>query len=103
MSERMEPRRERLPNRRVQATKPFRDAHFATMPPALVETCVKAGCPAGGVVLDPFGGSGTTGLVADRLGRDCVLIELNPAYAEIARRRIAADRGGLLDNVEVMA
>ena len=85
------------------ATKPFRDAHFATMPPALVETCVKAGCPAGGVVLDPFAGAGTTGLVADRLGWDCVLIELNPAYAEIARRRIAADQGALLDSVEMVA
>ena len=96
-------RKRNLRNVWTVATKPFRDAHFATFPPALVETCLKAGCPAGGVVLDPFAGAGTTGLVADRLGWDCVLIELNPAYAEIARRRIAADRGALLDNVEMVA
>ena len=75
------------------STAAFSDAHFATFPPALVETCIKAGCPADGVVLDPFGGSGTTGLVADRLGRDCILIELNPAYVEMARKRIADDAG----------
>lgn len=78
------------------ATAPFPEAHFATFPPALVEPCIKAGCLAGGTVLDPFGGSGTTGLVSDRLGRDAVLIELNPEYAEMARRRIdqdAATRG----------
>lgn len=73
------------------ATKPFSEAHFATFPPALIEPCIKAGCPEGGVVLDPFGGAGTTGLVADRLGRDAILIELNPEYAEIARKRIEAD------------
>lgn len=75
------------------ATMPFKDAHFATFPPNLAETCIKAGCPKGGTVLDPFGGSGTTGLVADRLGRDAILIELNPEYAEMARRRIADDAG----------
>ena len=61
------------------------------MPPALAERCIKAGCPEGGTVLDPFGGAGTTGLVADRLGRNAVLIELNPAYADMARKRIADD------------
>ena len=66
-------------------------AHFATFPPALVEPCVKAGCPVGGTVLDPFAGAGTVGLVADRLGRDSILIELNPAYAAMARARIEAD------------
>lgn len=75
------------------ATQPFSEAHFATFPPELAERCIKAGCPAGGVVLDPFGGAGTTGLVADRLGRAAILIELNPAYAEIARNRIAKDAG----------
>jgi DNA modification methylase len=79
------------------ATHPFPEAHFATFPPALVEPCVKAGCPLGGTVLDPFGGAGTAGLVADRLGRDGVLIELNPAYAEIARRRIVGDAPMLAD------
>ncbi|MFN3353916.1 MAG: DNA methyltransferase, partial [Brevundimonas sp.] len=75
------------------ATRPFSDAHFATFPPELAERCLLAGCPKGGSVLDPFGGAGTTGLVADRLGLDCTLIELNPEYAEIARRRIARDQG----------
>lgn len=69
----------------------FKEAHFATFPPELVERCLRAGCPAGGLVLDPFGGAGTTGLVADRLGRDAILIELNPEYAEMARRRIHGD------------
>lgn len=73
------------------ATEAFSEAHFATFPPALVEPCVKAGSPAGGTVLDPFGGAGTTGLVADRLGRNAILIELNPEYAEIARKRIQGD------------
>lgn len=70
---------------------PFSEAHFATFPPELAERCIKAGCPSGGTVLDPFGGSGTTGLVADRLQRDAVLIELNPAYAEMARKRCLGD------------
>jgi DNA modification methylase len=73
------------------ATQPFSEAHFATMAPELAETCIKAGCPQGGAVLDPFGGAGTTGLVADRLQRDAVLCELNPEYIAIAQRRIAAD------------
>jgi DNA modification methylase len=72
-------------------TQPFKEAHFATFPPALIEPCILAGCPAGGVVLDPFGGAGTTGLVADRLGRDAILIELNPMYADMARKRIVGD------------
>jgi DNA modification methylase len=66
-------------------------AHFAMMPRELARRCILAGCPAGGVVLDPFAGAGTTGLVADRLQRDAVLIELNPAYVEISRKRIAGD------------
>jgi DNA modification methylase len=69
----------------------FSEAHFATFPPALVEPCIAAGCPGAGLVLDPFGGAGTTGLVADRMGRDSILIELNPEYAEIARKRIVGD------------
>lgn len=74
-------------------TAAFSEAHFATFPPDLAERCIKAGCPVGGMVLDPFGGAGTTGLVADRLGRDAILIELNPEYAAIAERRIARDAG----------
>jgi site-specific DNA-methyltransferase (adenine-specific) len=62
--------------------------HSAAFPEELAEQCILSGSAAGGTVLDPFGGSGTTGLVAERLGRDAVLIELNPAYAEAARARI---------------
>jgi DNA modification methylase len=79
------------------ATASFSEAHFATFPPALVVPCILAGCPEGGTVLDPFFGAGTTGLVADRLGRDCIGIELNAEYAEIARRRIQADAGVFAD------
>ncbi|MDO8596394.1 MAG: site-specific DNA-methyltransferase [Sulfuricaulis sp.] len=75
------------------ATQGYPDAHFATFPPALIEPCIKAGTPAGGMVLDPFGGAGTTGLVADRLQRNAILIELNPEYADMADRRIASDAG----------
>jgi DNA modification methylase len=73
------------------ATHPFKEAHFATFPPELAERCLKAGCPKGGKVLDPFGGAGTVGLVADRMGLDCTLIELNAEYAAIAQRRIFND------------
>lgn len=73
------------------STQPFSEAHFATFPPELVERALKAGCPVGGTVLDPFGGAGTTGLVADRMGRDAILIELNPEYADIAEKRIVSD------------
>jgi DNA modification methylase len=73
------------------ATKPFREAHFATYPPDLIEPCILAGAPEGGVVLDPFFGAGTTGLVAQRRGRRFIGVELNPAYAEIAERRIRAE------------
>lgn len=72
------------------AIAPFKGNHFATFPPELVERCLLAGCPQGGHVLDPFGGAGTTGLVASTLGLDCTLIELNPEYAEIAARRLRA-------------
>jgi hypothetical protein len=66
-------------------------SHFATFPSALIEPCILAGCPRGGTVIDPFAGAGTTGLVADRLGRDAILIELNPAYSSMTRNRIAND------------
>ncbi len=73
-------------------TQSFKGAHFATFPQRLVEPCVKAGCPPGGMVLDPFAGAGTVGVVCDRLGRDHVGIDLNPEYVAMARRRIAAER-----------
>jgi DNA modification methylase len=69
-------------------TQPFRGAHFATMPPELARRCIVAGSRAGDTVLDPFGGAGTTGLAADSVGRDATLIELNPTYASLARKRI---------------
>ena len=71
----------------------FAEAHFATFPPDLIEPCIKAGCPDGGTVLDPFGGAGTTGMVADRLGRKRILIELNPDYAAMSESRIRDDAG----------
>jgi len=74
-------------------TQPFSEAHFGTFRSTLIEPCILAGCPKGGTVLDPFFGAGTTGLVADRLGRDCIGIELNPAFVEMARKRIQADAG----------
>jgi DNA modification methylase len=79
------------------STQPFSEAHFATFPPALIEPCILAGCPKNGTVLDPFGGAGTTGLVADRLGRNAILIELNPEYAAMAERRIKNDAGLFAD------
>jgi DNA modification methylase len=72
------------------APQPYYGAHFATMPPALAERCIKAGCPIGGSVLDPFGGAGTTGLVADRLGRNATLIELNGDYTSLQHERYRA-------------
>jgi DNA modification methylase len=74
------------------ATKPCKDAHFATFPPKLIEPCILAGCPAGGVVLDPFSGAGTTGVVAKQHGRSYVGIELNPEYIEMSRKRIDETR-----------
>lgn len=67
---------------------PYKDAHFATFPPDLIEPCILAGCPAGGVVLDPFGGSGTTAGVAIKHGRRAILCELNPGYAAMIPQRV---------------
>ena len=75
-------------------TQPYPDAHFATFPEALVEPCVLAGSRPGDVVLDPFGGSGTVGAVAQRLGRRAVLIEANPDYVRMGEARTA--QGGLV-------
>ncbi len=72
-------------------THAFKGAHFATFPPALVEPCILAGCPIGGTVLDPFGGSGTVGLVAARLQRNAILIEIKSEYVDMAYHRIRAD------------
>lgn len=69
------------------ATKPYSQAHFATYPPDLIIPCIKAGCPEGGTVLDPFAGSGTTMEVAARLGRNSVGIEINPEYVNLIEQR----------------
>lgn len=82
------------------AAEPFSGAHFAVFPSALAERCIKAGTRPGDLVLDPFGGAGTTGLAADRLQRNAVLIELNPRYAQLARSRIDADRGPMAPLME---
>lgn len=73
-------------------TKPYSGAHFAVMPSDLVEPCIKAGCPEGGTVLDPFAGSGTTLAVAAEMGRNAIGCELNPDYIELAERRILEAR-----------
>lgn len=75
------------------ATEAFQEAHFATFPTELVEPCVLAGCPPGGVVLDIFGGSGTVVMVADRHQRDGISMELNPAYVTMQENRLKADAG----------
>ena len=67
----------------------YKGAHFATFPLSLIRPCILAGCPAQGTVLDPFGGSGTTGEVAEMEGRNSILIELNPEYIELAKKRTA--------------
>ena len=69
-------------------TKPFKEAHFATFPEDLIIDCIKAGCPEGGIVLDPFMGAGTTALVALKNNRNYTGFELNPAYIEIANKRL---------------
>lgn len=69
-------------------TKPFKGAHFATFPPDLIEPCILAGCPQGGTVLDPFGGSGTTAGVAVAHGRNAILCEINPDYFPMMEARV---------------
>lgn len=83
------------------ATEPYPDAHFATFPRELARTCILAGCPADGIVLDPFGGSGTTGEVALSLGRKAKLIELNREYVELIEDRCAFVSCDMLSGVQV--
>ncbi|PBP65947.1 site-specific DNA-methyltransferase [Pseudomonas syringae] len=71
-------------------TQGFKGAHFATFPPDLIRPCILAGAPRGGLVLDPFGGAGTTSLVSMQEGRRSIICELNPEYAALARNRIDA-------------
>lgn len=75
------------------ATAPYRAAHFATFPPALIRPCILAGCPVGGTVLDPFFGSGTTGMVALELGRKAIGVDLNPEYCALAEERCRVTPG----------
>jgi DNA modification methylase len=69
-------------------TKPYKGAHFATYPPELITPCILAGCPEGGIVFDPFAGSGTTVAVANRLGRRGIGIDLNYNYLQLAQERV---------------
>ena len=69
-------------------THPSMGNHFAVYPPKLIETPIKAGCPKGGIVLDPFMGSGTTAVVTRQLGRNFIGIELNSEYVTLARKRL---------------
>ena len=77
-------------------TKPFSEAHFATFPEDLIAPCIKAGCPEDGVVLDPFMGAGTTAIVARKLNRNYIGIELSPEYIKIAEKRIQKELGMFL-------
>lgn len=74
-------------------TSAFKDVHFAVFPPALIVDCIKAGCPEGGIVLDPFMGSGTTAVVARKLNRKYIGFELNPSYVDMAKERIIKELG----------
>jgi DNA modification methylase len=85
------------------ATRPYPEAHFATFPPDLVEPCILAGAPGGATVLDPFAGAATTGVVATRLDRSFIGIELNPEYVELGRNRIRDDAPLLNTPAEVAA
>ena len=80
-------------------TKPYKGAHFATFPPDLIEPCILAGCPKGGVVLDPFGGSGTTAGVAIKNDRKAILCELSNEYAQLIPERVRSIVG--LQNLEL--
>ena len=75
------------------ATQPLREAHFATFPEKLIMDCIKAGCPEGGIVLDPFMGSGTTAIVARKPNRNYIGFELNPNYVSIAENRLEKELG----------
>ncbi|MDR1884285.1 MAG: site-specific DNA-methyltransferase [Prevotella sp.] len=74
-------------------TKPEKESHFAVFPEALIADCIKAGCPEGGVVLDPFMGSGTTAVVARKLNRNYIGFELNPEYIKISNRKLNRELG----------
>jgi len=74
-------------------TEPFKEAHFATFPPTLIEPCILSSTKVGEYVLDPFFGAGTVGVVCERLRRNYIGIELHPDYIVLAARRIAEVNG----------
>jgi DNA modification methylase len=82
-------------------TKPYKEAHFATYPPDLIEPCILAGSKIGDTILDPFSGSGTTGQVAMVNGRNYIGMELNPEYVKISEKRIV-EAIGMMGEVEVI-
>jgi len=82
-------------------TKPFKEVHFATFPPDLIKPCILAGCPEGGIVLDPFMGSGTTAVVALKHNRNYIGIELNPEYIKIAEKRISETTSNQIELSEI--
>jgi len=82
-----DPERRNLRNVWTISTQPFPEAHFATMAPRLAEVCIKAGCPEGGTVLDPFGGSGSTLIACEKTGRQARLVELEPRYCDVIVKR----------------
>jgi DNA modification methylase len=81
-------------------TKPYKDAHFATYPPELIEPCILAGSGEGDIVLDPFSGSGTTGEMALKHGRNYIGLELNPEYATLSEKRLT-EAGGMFAAVKI--
>jgi DNA modification methylase len=80
-------------------TKPFKEAHFATFPPEIPMTCIKAGSKIGDTVLDPFSGAGTVGMVCEKLDRNFIGIELNPSYVKMAEKRVDDVRLPILDYI----
>lgn len=85
------------------ATKPYAEAHFATFPPKLIEPCILAGSRAGDIVLDPFSGSGTTGMVAYQHGRKYIGIELNPEYISLSDKRTTNVQVDMLTSLPVLS
>lgn len=84
------------------ATQRFDGAHFATFPPELIKPCILAGCPEDGIVLDPFGGSGTVSMMARKLGRNSIYIDINPEYRQLALLKTGYNEGSLFDQYEVV-
>ena len=83
------------------APRPYTDAHFAVYPEDLIIDCIKAGCPPGGLVLDPFSGSGTTALVAKKNGRDFIGIDLNEEYIELSEKRFLMNFGMFHESIKI--